>query len=139
MEEEDSRHEKQYLVYHRWHKSTWLVLETEKNATWRENKGCHGMFRLRLWVGPSPATLVRCVRCSSFLSTVESFPMLCCPPPWTMSTLNGGSRNQRLQNQGSLQGTPQQVFGSRGWKPEPLSLWTRLRVLILEHPFPHTF
>lgn len=38
--------------------------------------------------------------------------MPCCPRPWTMSTLSGGSRSQRPQNQGSLQGTPQQVLGN---------------------------
>lgn len=57
--------------------------------------------------------------------------MPCCPHPWTMSTLSGGSRNQRPQNQGSLQGTLQQVLGSGSWELEPLSWWARLQVLIL--------
>lgn len=64
--------------------------------------------------------------------------MPCCPHPWTMSTLSGGSRNQRPQNQDSLQGTRQQVLGSRCWKPEPWSWWTRLQVLILGPPFPYS-
>nr|XP_036877488.1 histone-lysine N-methyltransferase 2B isoform X3 [Manis javanica] len=53
------------------------------------------------------------VRCWPCLSTAESFPMPCCPHPWTMSTLSGGSRNQRPQNQGSLQGTLQQLSRAR--------------------------
>lgn len=65
--------------------------------------------------------------------------MLYCLHPWTMSTLSGGNRNQRAQNQGSLQGTPQQVLGSGGWKPEPLCCWARLQVLMLGSSFPLSF
>lgn len=65
--------------------------------------------------------------------------MPCCPHPWTMSTLSGGSRNLRPQNQDSLQGTPQQVLGIGDWKPGPLSWWDMLSVLIVGLAFPHLF
>lgn len=70
------------------------------------------MLRLMLWWALVELPLLSTSDANP-VSTVEFFPMLCCPHPWTMSMLNGDSRNQRPRNLGNLQGILQQVLGSR--------------------------